>query len=82
MNLQKSGYGRLSIVPAHGGTFRSSSAPNSVSHRKKPASMAGFLYLFLNMTSADRSFSSQDFTTPPPRSLQLLIQTPTTPNPA
>jgi hypothetical protein len=32
---------------------------------KKPASMAGFLYLFLNMTSADRSFSSQDFTTLP-----------------
>lgn len=31
---------------------------------KKPASMAGFLYLFLNMTSADRSFSSRDLTTP------------------
>jgi hypothetical protein len=46
---------------------------------KKPASLAGFLYLLLSMTSADRSFSSQNLTTPSPRSLQLLIQTPTSP---
>jgi hypothetical protein len=43
---------------------------------KKPASLAGFLYLILSIAHLNRSFPSRDPLSRSPGSLQLLFQTP------
>lgn len=50
MKLRPLTNGLPSIVPARGGELLSPSLPNSVSQRKKPASLAGFLFLGLDLT--------------------------------
>jgi hypothetical protein len=58
------------------GALLSTSVPYSVCDYKKPASLAGFLYLILNIAHLNGSFPSRDPLSRSPRSLQLTIQTP------
>jgi hypothetical protein len=65
-----------SIGPAYSGELLSPSLPNSVSERKKPASLAGFLYLRLNLAPPTPLFLSPGACFTPVSFSKLVSQTP------